>query len=507
MGIRQEKFMFDLKRFIGFLKILLSQPRGVLGIGIIALFVFVAAFAPVFTQHDPYYDEYRAGDYAAPVWVRMFPGQAHYCENSVVVNDPMFDSSVAIDEWNITVSDAYARVNTSFCSVCGDTKSGPGCLIMEYNRKAGEPAKTIEVSFEKQFNYSYIDSPKRFSAAFSILLMEVKDLRELQLQVGLNRVNNDGTSDKYIIYSERFGGSSNIWLMPTEADSYSTEVRDTFGGTLDPSKIIFNSTISKTYIFVLKFIIADYDSDKDVNLAVLVDGVNLRLYGNSFGFLGTDQVGRDIFSQLIYGARVSLSVGLLSAVLSVSIGLIIGVVAGYVGSVVDEALMRFTDMLLVLPGLPLLLVLIAVLGPSMWNLILLIGVLGWMGFARISRAQVLSLKERPFIEAAKSVGAGRSYIIFRHIIPNVISLVYVSLALSVPSAILSEAALSWLGLFDPTVVSWGRMLHDAMAFERSVEKWWWIVPPGVCIAILSLSFIMIGYAIDDILNPKLRRRR
>ncbi len=130
-----------------------------------------------------------------------------------------------------------------------------------------------------------------------------------------------------------------------------------------------------------------------------------------------------------------------------------------------------------------------------------------MGFARVVRSQVLSLKERPFIEAAKSVGAGKFHIIVKHILPNVMSLVYVSLALSVPSAILSEAALSFLGLFDPTVISWGRMLHDAQAIEGGLDKWWWWLPPGLAIALVSVSFILLGYAIDEILNPKLRKRR
>jgi len=239
---------------------------------------------------------------------------------------------------------------------------------------------------------------------------------------------------------------------------------------------------------------------------VYIDDFTIRLYGNAYGLFGTDYNGRDIFSQLIYGARISLFVGLLSAILSVVVGLFVGLVAGYVGGAADEIIMRLTDGLLVLPGLPLLLVLIAVLGPSIWNLIMVIGVLGWMGFARTVRSQTLSLKERPFVEAAKAIGASKWHIILRHILPNVMSLVYVSLALSVPGAILSEAALSFLGLFDPSVISWGRMLHDVQEFQ-GFEKWWWVVPPGISIALVSLSFILLGYALDETLNPRLRQRR
>ena len=188
------------------------------------------------------------------------------------------------------------------------------------------------------------------------------------------------------------------------------------------------------------------------------------------------------------------------------IGLLIGLVAGYIGGGVDELLMRITDLLLVLPGLPLLIVLIAVLGQSIWNVILLIAALGWMGFARQVRSMTLSLKERPFVEAVRAVGAGSLYIIRRHILPNVMSLVYVALALSVPSAILTEAALSWLGLFDPSVMSWGKILYYAQ-WNQGTTLLWWVVPPGISIALVSLSFILLGYALDEILNPRLRVRR
>lgn len=586
MATRKEKFAFNIKRFNAFLRAMFSEPRGVLGVAIIIFFIILAVFAPAIAKYDPYYDEFVGGDYAAPSWVRLIPGSEHYSENMLIVDDPNFDSAASVREWNITkTSDG---LNVMYSTVQGGPSSGQGCLAISYKREAGESPGTVELIFRKQFEYPYIDSPKRFTANFSLLPAKLEGLDLLRVMVGFDRIvkeglfqiqfNTDGglietgttynlTSgilpkpcttwelldqvsgeptgvefhvgwndgeekfqidaiephavtvnasqpvtaelrlETYTLYTRTFSSSSGVWLVSNNVDSRSGDVFSMFGGIDDPAKVLFNTSISKTYGLYLKLEFVDTDKAKDVDCLIYLDGFGLKLYGNAFGLLGTDQRGRDIFSQLVYGTRISLEVGLLSAALSVVIGLVVGVVAGYVGSFVDELLMRFTDMLLVLPSLPLLLVLIAVLGPSMWNLILLIGVLGWMGFARVVRSQVLSLKERPFIESAKAIGAGRSYIIFKHIVPNVVSLVYVTLALSVPSAILSEAALSWLGLFDPWVMSWGRMLHDAMAFERSVEKWWWILPPGLCIAVLSLSFILIGYAIDDILNPKLRERR
>jgi len=247
-------------------------------------------------------------------------------------------------------------------------------------------------------------------------------------------------------------------------------------------------------------------NNKIVETTVYLDNMWMSFDGRIWGVLGTDQYGRDLWSQLIYGAGISLYVGVLAAVLSVVLGLIVGLAAGYMGRYVDEVLMRFSDMLLVIPTLPLLIVLIAVIGPAIENLILVVGLLGWMGFARLVRSQVLTLKERPFVEAAKAVGAGKIHIMVKHILPNVVSLVYVSLATSVPGAIVAEAALSFLGFYDPNRMSWGRMLREAEG-SGGVRFWWWILPPGLCIAFLAIAFIMLGFALDEVFNPRLRQRR
>jgi peptide/nickel transport system permease protein len=514
MATRSEKLAFDLKRLSRFLKQIVSDRRGVLGVGIIVFFILVAAAAPLITPYDPYYDEYLAGDYAVPFWLNDLPGGGHYSSNTYMLNysEAGFARATALDEWNVSVSDP-SHVNVTYCSNLGDPTTGPGSMAIEYYRQKGEKPSVVEIDLEKKFNYPYVDSPRRFTFNYSMLTSGFDGLSEIQVQAALSRYP-DGTNanftekESYVLDTYKMSLPPQQWYIPTYIDSYSSTVMTQFPGVgNDPSKIVFNTTESHVNSYQLKILLYDTDASKEIRLVVYLDDLNLRTFGNSFGWLGTDQIGRDIFSQMVYGTRISLLIGLLAAFLGVVIGLFVGVTAGYVGSVVDELLMRFTDMLLVLPGLPLLLVLIAVLGPSVWNLIILIGVLGWMGFARVVRSQTLSLKERPFVEAAKAVGARKFYIITKHIVPNVMSLVYVTLALSVPSAIISEAALSYLGLFDPSIMSWGRMLHDSLAVEKSIEKWWWTLPPGISIALLSISFILIGYAIDDLLNPKLRERR
>lgn len=511
MSTRKEKFLFNTRRLLNFSKTMFSKKRGALGIIILIVMTGVALGAPLIASYDPVNQFYVAGDYAAPIWIKSLPGLGRLSENLLVVKDSGYKQSTTIrTEWNFSSTgnvDNLANTSITHSNLYGSPNSPQGCAIITFDRAAGKQVKTITTSLTKIFTYPFSDAPKRFYSNVSLYVANIEGLSTIQIRYYINRIQGDNKT-KYLLWDFSFTAKSSFWTMPKTIDSYSSDMKKRFPLLEDISPKIFNSTLSNKYEVDIQISFVEKTSPELQSKAtVYVDDTQVICLGTAFGLLGTDQYGRDIFSQLVYGARLSLLVGLLSAVFSVVIGLVVGVAAGYVGSLVDETLMRFTDMLLVLPGLPLLLVLIAVLGPSLWNLILVIGLLGWMGFARVVRSQVLSLKERPFVEAAKAIGGGKLYIMERHIIPNLLSLAYVSLALSVPSAILSEAALSWLGLFDPSVVSWGKMLHDAMAYERSVDKWWWIVPPGICIAITSLAFILIGYAMDEILNPRLRQRR
>jgi len=220
--------------------------------------------------------------------------------------------------------------------------------------------------------------------------------------------------------------------------------------------------------------------------------------------LGTDDLGRDIFAQLIYGSRVSLLVGFSAAFISIALGSIIGLIAGYVGGLVDELLMRMTDIVMVLPALPLMIVLSALLGRSLINIIIVISIVGWPYSARVIRSQVLSIKERPFIEAARCIGAGRFRIIFREIFPNVIPLMIAEGVLYIASAIYSEAVLSFLGLGDPMNISWGMMLNFAFSSGVIAYAWWWVLPPGLSTGFIILGFALLGNAINEILNPRSR---
>jgi len=223
--------------------------------------------------------------------------------------------------------------------------------------------------------------------------------------------------------------------------------------------------------------------------------------------LGTDDMGRDVLAYLISGSRVSLLVGSLATLLSMVVGTVIGIVAGYSGKAVDNILMRITDFFLVIPWLPLMMVLAALLGTSIWNIIIVIGMTGWAGTARVVRAQTLSVREQQFVERTISIGASSKHIMFRHILPNVFPLIFANTILVAAIAITSETTLSFLGLGDPTTASWGMMLHYAFeAGATSRGAYWYFFPPGICVVAVVLAFTFVGYALDEILNPKLKER-
>jgi peptide/nickel transport system permease protein len=477
---------------------------------IIAVFVLVGVLAPVLTPYHPTLDTWLAGSgstHAKPIWFRALPGGGTLSENFAPVSDPDFNSPSFLEKWNLEFSSP--SISAEYESALGEN----GSVLIIYNRNnSTEPGKAV-TRLSIDFNYPYGGRPARFIATAKMM---VEESRGRGVSVEPLVFIEDRTNKKR--YDWGFGSgwedtnftqTTTSWISPEPSIASDAELRvrmKRFNTDSELSKIMFPASANYSFGLELTFWDPPGSAGENVKVMVYVDELDLRLYGTAFGILGCDWQGRDIFSQLIYGSRISISVGLLAAVISVVLGLIVGLVAGYMTGIVDEILMRFTDALLVLPGLPLLIVLIAVLGTSITNLVVIIGFLGWMGFARVVRSQVLSLRERPFIEAAKAIGAGKSHIIFKHIVPNVMSLVYVTLATSVPAAIVSEAALSFLGFFDPYIMSWGRMLNDVQGHSGYTD-WWWVIPPGLCIAVVSVSFILLGYALDEILNPRLRIRR
>jgi peptide/nickel transport system permease protein len=247
-------------------------------------------------------------------------------------------------------------------------------------------------------------------------------------------------------------------------------------------------------------VLAPYDPNERVQ--VTID--NIYAPPSPEHLLGTDDAGKDVLTNLIYGARVSLTVGFFASFITLVIGGTVGIIAGFYGGRVENVLMRLTDILLVIPDLPLMIILIALLGRKLWVIIVVVGILSWTGTARVVRSQTLSVKERKFVQRARAIGAGNLYIVRRHIFPLVFPLMVVNAVLVISGIILYEATLAFLGLGDPTRLSWGQMLQ--FAFTRgamSAGAWWVLVPPGLAIAWVALGLTLLGNGLERVFNPRL----
>jgi len=250
-----------------------------------------------------------------------------------------------------------------------------------------------------------------------------------------------------------------------------------------------------TAVALLASQIAPYDPFK-IAIAQVFESPNANFP------MGGDSLGRDVLSGVIYGARVSLIIGFFAASTSAMIGILVGSIAGFFGGKVDALLMRITEIFQTVPAFFMALVLVSLFGSSVWNVIILLGVLSWPRTARLIRAEFLTLKEREFVEASRAVGARNTEIIFGEIMPNALAPVIVDTSMEVGRAILTEAGLSFLGLGDLNQISWGMMLNNAQPYLRSA--WWMAVFPGSCIFILVLALNLVGDGLNDALNPRLK---
>lgn len=250
---------------------------------------------------------------------------------------------------------------------------------------------------------------------------------------------------------------------------------------------------------ILAPLLAPWDPDRP-------DTKQILMSPSTSHWFGTDQLGRDVLSRILYGSRVSLAVGFVSVGIATLIGVVLGAAAGYHGGVMDNVTMRLVDLMLVFPRFFLLLAVLALLRPSIWTIMAIIGLTGWMGVARLVRAEFLTLREREFVIWSESVGAGTLRVVFRHILPNAMGPVLVAMTLGIPAAILTESGLSFLGLgVQPPHATWGNILNDGK--DVLEIAWWMTLYPGLAILITVLSYNLMGEGIRDALDPRLRQTR
>ncbi len=360
------------------------------------------------------------------------------------------------------------------------------------------------ISHQFGLNFNYDEFPNDFIYEFSseysgspLLQMSVirPDGIELDLLTTSLPYSSEKTTHSERIFSTDRAIKKNLSL---QSENFEFTFERLSAEDIIFSKIQTNEPLKGNYIFLVN--LYGVNSENQIHESKLIVG------GKAFGIMGTDELRRDLAIGLLWGTPLALFIGLVVSIVSVVAGLLYGVYAGYKGKKTDEAMMRFNDVIYALPALPFLIILSVTISNSIFVMVGFLMIFGWVGIAKVSRSMSLQIKTRGYVDAANMMGQKDSKIILKHIVPQLLPYAFASIAISVPAAITTEAGLSFLGLGDPTFPTWGQILHDANIFGAAARgMWWWIMPPGVMIAITGLAFVFIGNALDAIVNPKLKR--
>jgi peptide/nickel transport system permease protein len=360
------------------------------------------------------------------------------------------------------------------------------------------------VSHQFGVNFDYGDFPNDFIYEFSAKysgtpLLQIDVIRPdgIQLKILATSLpySDSNASHNERIFSTDNAIKKNLYL---QSDKFSFPVNNLSSEDIIFSKSESHEPLKGDYVFLIKMY--GNNSENQISESKLIIG------GKAFGIMGTDELRRDLAVGLLWGTPLALFIGLVVAIASVIMGLLYGVYAGYRGRKTDEVMMRFNDVIYALPALPFLIILSVTISNSIFVMIGFLMVFGWVGVAKVARSMALQIKTKGYVEAANMMGQKNSKIVLRHILPQLLPYAFASIAISVPAAITTEAGLSFLGLGDPSFPTWGQILHDANVYGAATRGlWWWIMPPGIMIAITGLAFVFIGNALDAIVNPKLKR--
>ena len=420
-------------------------------------------------------------------------------------------------------------------------------IIKEYSVHDVKPSQQMDVTENKKstphllvktiqhdLNFDYTQFPDDF-----MYILDIGYAQEPVISITVKRPDNKMLKIAQIslpytdVYTERhtqhvFSTDAHIKKnVFMQADMFEFDSKD-----LSPEEVIFSKSnthkvLPGTYTFTITIYEQKYDETATITTTggvikekeeekeeikkptapeVQILQSQLVVGGKVFGVMGTDEMRRDLAVGLFWGTPIALFIGIAVSIGSVVIGLIYGVYAGFWGNKTEEAMMRLNDIVYALPALPFLIILAATISSNVFVIIGFLTIFGWVGIAKISRSMTLQIKSSGYVQAAKMMGQKKSKIIFKHILPQLLPYAFASIAISVPAAITTEAGLSFLGLGDPSFPTWGQILHDANTHGAVTRGlWWWIIPPGIMIAITGLAFVFIGNALDVIANPKLRK--
>jgi len=495
------------------------------GLVIIVFFLLIAALAPILGTNDPIAATVGA-PFDVPAWSTIFPTYSKLPVDQHPINSTF---ATAADTgswtWSGTINKSVEPIPTggpigySTAVLVNSTVSPTANQTNDPFLPGGTAFFTMSRTFQFTGN-----APATFQATAVLQPIEMQNVSTVYVKMMII----DPKGNNYSLSSTQLSALNFEIAIPSSGNGVWKEVVVSSGllplsgipvyhNITNPPAVIFTQPGTYNFTMQIQGVVAPNATAPSINMRVAFVGLYLR--GSAYGVLGTDNFGRDVWSQFVWGSQISLLIGVLSGIGAVALGAIVGIAGGYLGGNWDEIIGRITDFFLVLPFLPLLIIVVTLLVGNaalyrtiyVW-VILIFVILSWPGIAKIIRAQVLSVKERAYVEASRALGSDTGHVLRKHILPNVMGLVYSQVALNVGGFILLEAALDFLAISVHGVrtITWGLMLTYSLPYAVHNPNlsyvWWWFLPPGIAIALLSLAFVLVGFALDSIFNPRLRQR-
>ncbi len=436
-----------------------KEKNGLIGLGILAIALIVVIFEPVFLPYKEVNKNWRDITYwednppaAPPAWTNLLSKEKSAI--TIFLEDP-----VVTDEED----PEYGAV------------------------------RVYTFVYPFKFDKSPLDMIFKANGT-GMLFMNISIERPDGESIFLGQVYQDGLEDDPVRFSVETDGRSAVYEFARTHASVEAIANSSSSNIKPPLK--------GEYIYTAKIPASLFEDGTNS-----IEDVKLIVTGRVSGVLGTDTAKRDIYSGIVAGLKWALFIGLVTSVISVLIGVLYGIISAYFGGITDTLMSFVFEVFVSIPVLPVLIVMSAIFKPSIWIIIAALIIFSWVGPVKTVRSMALQIKEETYIEAAKALGSGKWRIIFKHMAPLLLPYSFANMALSVPGTIVFEASLSLLGLGDPSIISWGQILHDAQLSGATLNGlWWWIVPPGLFIAIMGMTFAFLGFAMDKILHPKLRTR-